>query len=1062
MKNQLKATYTNLKSSKRLLLVFLFSALCSLSTFAQVKTLTGTITDEVGIPLPGANILEKGTQNGVTTDFDGNYSIQVTNQSTITISYLGYKTKEVVVGSQMSINLSLEPDLQQLEETVVIGYGSVRRKDVTGSVASVKIDELTEAPVANFDQALAGRVTGVRVRSAGGGEPGSSQKIVIRGQNSITQSNEPLYVVDGFIVPSFNSGQIDPSDIESMSVLKDASATAIYGANGSNGVIIITTKKGKVGKVKVSYDTRLDVKNVTKTLGVLNAYDYVKLQEELDAASAEVAFLRVPAEGGGTQEVPGASFEDYRNVLSRDWQDEAFRTSFSKTHRLKVSGGNEDTRARLSLNSVEDEGTLLNSLYERIDGRLVIDQKISDKLSLWTDVNYQNFVQNGLNVLGTGQYSFLRSLITYRPVANIYRDYGEFNPLDDVSEELGDFVNVVVWHPIVSLENEFRKRETDRFTANMGVKYKISPNLTFLTKNSYNSSTRKIESFNNSKTVYGRLINPINGINAAVQFDKWKNFSTVNTLTYRKQFNDHSLEVVGGITYDVRNYETARFASNWIPEYLQELGMNAIDGGIPSDSYDNYGNAKNKLFSLLGRVNYSYKDKYLLTSSIRRDASSRFTRGNRSDVFPSLGLAWQVHKEKFIENLNIFSQFKLKAGYGQTGNERVGNNAMFLSLLTGNSAEYFFGGQVVPGQRPTSAAGNPDLQWETTEMVNLGAEMGFFDDRINVVVEVYQKDTKGLLMNADAALSQGAQTRWVNLGHMRNSGLEINFNTVNVSTKNFKWTSDFNITFNQNEVVEIPSGKPIFYRPNYYQRLRTNQYIVEEGKALGNMYGYLSDGVYQIDDFVNYNPEDSEHTLKATVPSYRSHQPGDEKFKDINGDGVITGADKTVIGNGQAKYFGGFNNSFKYKNFELGAFFEWTYGNDVLNANRLVLANASNRGANQLTSVLDRWTIDNQDTDVPRAGGQGFEDVSSRLVEDGSYIRLKTINFSYTFSKDLVKKLKISSLKLYCAAQNLVTWTNYSGYDPDVSVSDTPISPGIDYSSYPNHKTYSVGLNVTF
>ena len=491
------------------------------------------------------------------------------------------------------------------------------------------------------------------------------------------------------------------------------------------------------------------------------------------------------------------------------------------------------------------------------------------------------------------------------------------------------------------------------------------------------------------------------------------------------------------------------------------MGINSIDGGTLNDSNDIHGSDESRVFSLLGRVNYAYKGKYLLTASIRRDGSSKFPEENRIGYFPSAAVSWNAHEESFVENLNVFSQLKFKVGYGKTGNDRIPGTARF-DFLTDSNASYFYNGQTVQGQRPTSFGANPNLFWETTEQVNLGVDFGFLNDRVSLVVEAYQKDTKDLLINSDAALSQGFSTIWTNSGHVRNRGLEISLNTINVSSKNFKWTTDFNISFNQNIIESLPESKPIFGRPNYYSRLSSNQFIVQEGESLGNMYGYVSDGVYQIDDFQNYDPNASTHTLLASQPSYKMHQPGDEKYKDLNGDGKITGEDKTIIGNALPKHYGGLGNTFSYKNFELSTFLQWSYGNDVLNANRLVLENIGISGQNQLATTLNRWTPENQNTDMHRAGGQGFEDISSRVIEDGSFIRLKTINFSYNFSKDALEKLKLSRVEIYLSAQNLITWTNYSGYDPEVSVSRSLLTPGIDYSAYPKQKTMSLGLNLSF
>ena len=561
--------------------------------------------------------------------------------------------------------------------------------------------------------------------------------------------------------------------------------------------------------------------------------------------------------------------------------------------------------------------------------------------------------------------------------------------------------------------------------------------------------------------VYGRLVNKIDGINGSIDYQTWNNFSTVNTLNYKKKFNDHSIDALLGVTLNINKFSRTLVRSIDIPQYLEGLGINSIDGGTLNDSNDIHGSDESRVFSLLGRVNYAYKGKYLLTASIRRDGSSKFPEENRIGYFPSAAVSWNAHEESFVENLNVFSQLKFKVGYGKTGNDRIPGTARF-DFLTDSNASYFYNGQTVQGQRPTSFGANPNLFWETTEQVNLGVDFGFLNDRVSLVVEAYQKDTKDLLINSDAALSQGFSTIWTNSGHVRNRGLEISLNTINVSSKNFKWTTDFNISFNQNIIESLPESKPIFGRPNYYSRLSSNQFIVQEGESLGNMYGYVSDGVYQIDDFQNYDPNASTHTLLASQPSYKMHQPGDEKYKDLNGDGKITGEDKTIIGNALPKHYGGLGNTFSYKNFELSTFLQWSYGNDVLNANRLVLENIGISGQNQLATTLNRWTPENQNTDMHRAGGQGFEDISSRVIEDGSFIRLKTINFSYNFSKDALEKLKLSRVEIYLSAQNLITWTNYSGYDPEVSVSRSLLTPGIDYSAYPKQKTMSLGLNLSF
>jgi TonB-linked SusC/RagA family outer membrane protein len=1059
MKNYFKEILTKPTRSGILVLMVLFGALCSFSGYAQAKTITGVVTDEVGLPLPGVNVVETGTLNGASTDFDGKYAIQVKQGGSLTFSYIGYKATEIVITNQSTVDVKLDPDLQQLDDVVVIGYGTVAKKDLTGSVSSVKMNKLTEAPVINFDQALAGRVSGVQV-STNSGEPGAAATIVIRGGNTINGDNSPLYVVDGFIVDNFSPDMVDPSDIESMNVLKDASATAIYGVRGANGVIIITTKQPKVGVTKVQYETRLDVKNVTRTLDLLEPYDFLKLSDEINPNGTASRFYSERDENGDGTIVGNA--EDYINTPGRDYQDEAFRMALTKTHKLNISSGSDKTRLRASINAVDDEGTLLKSEYSRIGGRLILNHKVNDKLDATIDLNYTSTHQSGLGVNGNGSFSFLRNLITYPGVASQFIEYPDgFDPLAEVATGF-DETNASIWHPIVTLNNEVRENQIDRFVANFGLKYKINPDLTAESKVSWNRQSRSSFNFNNSKTVYGRLINKIDGINGSAQERRWKNFNNVNTLTYNKSFGNHRVNAVLGATLNLRKNEYSSFGARDIPQYLEGLGINSLDGGELRNENDLYGSDESRIFSLLSRVNYNYKGKYLFTASLRRDGSSTFPEKNRIGYFPSAAVSWNADREDFIKNLNVFSQLKFKAGYGKTGNDRIANGARF-DFLTDDLATYPFGGSTNFGQRPPDSGANGDLFWETTEQYNIGLDMGFFKDRLSVLVEVYQKDTNDLLLNADSAPSQGFSQIWINSGQVRNRGLEVSFNSVNVKTKNFKWTTDFNISFNQNTVVSLPEAKPIIGIPTYFFRLRTPQFIVEQGRPLGNMYGRISDGVYQPEDFVNYDPSAPIHTLKSGQPDYAGdRQPGDEKFIDINGDGTINDADKTIIGNALPVHFGGLGNTFSYKNFQLSAFLQWSYGNDILNANRMVFESMVNGGQNQLTTTLNRWTPENQNTTMHRAGGQGFEDISSRIVEDGSFLRLKTINLSYKFSKDVIEKLKLNSLEMYLSGQNLITWTNYSGFDPEVSVSNSLITPGIDYSSYPPARIFSFGVNVSF
>jgi len=834
MKKHFKLLLTKTKNNKLVLLMFLLMTLGSVSAYAQVKTVTGVITDEVGLPLPGANVLEKGTQNGATTDFDGRYSIKAMPNSKLIISYIGYKTIEIVVGGQTSINVSLAPDMQQLDDVVVVGYGTVRKKDLTGSVASVKMDKLIEAPVANFDQALAGRVAGVQVNSTSG-EPGAGMEITIRGGNTVNGDNSPLYVLDGFIIEDFNPGILNSSDIQNIDILKDASATAIYGARGANGVVLITTKQAKSGKTKISYETRLDVKSVAKKIDVLSAYEFIKLANEINPTNTSSRFFV------DDNNVVVGGLEDYRNSPSVNWQDDAFRVAYSKSHTLKIASGNDVTKFDASVNVVNDEGTLLRSDYNKINGRLNLKHKINDKIDLTLATIYANTELNGLDTEGTATYSFMRNVITYTPVVNKFKDYGDSNPLYGINTSEFDINNIFNWHPIVSLNNEYRKRETNQFITNLSLRYKILPSLIFEVKGGYNSDFRQTGVFNNSNTVYGRLINPINGINGTMDHQNYKTLSNTNTLTYTKGFGKHDLSVLVGTSLNTRKVTRTFIRSIQIPQYAESQGINSLDEGTQSSTDDVIGSSTSRIQSLLGRLNYSYNDRYLLTASIRRDGSSKFGPGHNIGYFPSLAVSWKAEEEEFIKNLGFISQLKFKAGYGKTGNDRIPGEARF-DLYNSDLASYFINGIEVLGQRPSSGGANPNVEWETTSQYNAGVDLGLFKGRISLAAELYEKTTNDLLINSDTPPSLGISSVWKNSGSVRNRGMEFSLSTMNVSSKNFKWTTDFNISFNENEITALPEGKPIYGNPRYYQRYSSNQFIVEEGKPLGNMFGYVSDG----------------------------------------------------------------------------------------------------------------------------------------------------------------------------------------------------------------------------
>lgn len=1043
-------------------------------TVAMAQVLVrGTVVDQTGESVIGASIQVKGTTQGTITDIDGKFSLGVPDKkSVIVVSFIGYATKELQVDTSKPMSIVLEEDTKVLDEVVVVGYQEVRKKDLTGSVAKADMNELLNTPVGSFDQTLGGRIAGVNVSSSEG-TPGGTMNIVIRGNNSLTQDNSPLYVIDGFPVEDAAiASTINPSDIESLDILKDASATAIYGARGANGVVIITTKKGKVGKAQITYDGSVTMHHVTRTIPMMDAYEFVKLQAETYPASI------ANSTGGYLMEYQGKQWtlDDYRDIFQYDWQDEILRTALQHNHNIRLTGGTEGVRYNASVSYYNQDGILLNSGYERFQARANTVIK-RDKLDINLTTNYSRSIQTGSTPSETsysGMNNLFYSVWGYRPVT--YPNKSMESLLNDVMDEAINSSNDYRFNPIRSLKEEYRKYYINNLQLNGYVSYEFIKGLKLKVSGGYTYDARKNDQFNNSNTRYGGPTST-DKVNAQIIRNERLTWLNENTLTYQTNIKKkHFFNSLVGITFQNSDYEYYSLKSTHIPN--ESLGMAGMADGTLSSSSSL--KSSWSMMSYLARLNYNYKSKYYATASFRADGSSKFSKKHRYGYFPSGSLAWNFMEEEFMAPIKkVVGAGKLRVSWGLTGNNRIGEYDYYalLQMLKEKQGDYISNGSIPSGVYPfdndMSSVGmvpvslpNEDLKWETTEQWNVGLDLSFFNERLNFTADVYRKTTRDLLLEASLPLVSGYYSATKNIGKVRNDGLELSLSTVNVQTKDFTWTSDFNIAFNKNEVLELAENQLSLTTAARFDQNYNSQpsYIAKVGLPMGMMYGYIYEGTYKYDDFVKSG---NSYTLKDNVPYFSSEantQPGMPKYKDVNGDGIIDTNDRTIIGRGLPIHTGGFTNSFTYKGFDLSVFFQWSYGNDIMNANRLFFENAGGKkDLNQFASYANRWTPENPESDIPAATKSASNNViSSRIIEDGSYLRLKTVTLGYTFPKTLIAKAKLSNARVYVAAQNLWTWTSYSGYDPEVSVRNSALTPGLDFSSYPRAFTLSFGVNLGF
>lgn len=1087
-----------LRSNLTLLLFMLFF---QLSYSQSGKTITGTVNNEDKVPLANATVSVKGTNIYILTDQQGKFSIIVpSNKSVVTVSFVGLKSVSTVVGDRDVIDFVMTKGTSDLGEVIVVGYGSVRKKDLTGSVGRVKMEDVQKAPVQTIDQALAGRVAGVQVVSPDG-QPGSNAEIIIRGVGSVTQSSAPLYVIDGFPQEDANFNAINPADIESMEVLKDASSTAIYGARGSNGVIIITTKRGKSARPVLAYNGYYGAQKPVKFMKLMSPYEFVRLQNDANPQFANYVYF-----------ANAKTLEDYKDVPAIDWQDLLFNDAPNfQNHNVSLSAKVNKTAYTISASYGDMDGLIIKSGFKRYQARVTLDQDVTEKLKIGINVNYASYRSWGQapssqstppgQVVSSANWNFMTNLWSYRPVLGarapdlnfIYEDL-----LDDNVEE-GGVPNSGRVNPYVQAMNEVNERYNTTINANTYLNYKIVKDVVFRSTVGVTLNKGDNYKFNNSKTNSGSPLTPHGqqyGVNGSTSTSKSFSLLNENTLTYDKLFNKRSrLNAVVGFSWQKFNNEGYGFGSTNIPN--ESIGYKGLGQGTPYNVQSN--SSLSSMASLLGRINYTFRDNLLFTASFRTDGTSKFHPSNRWGYFPSGAVAWRFGNEKFMEKYTFIDDAKVRVSYGATGNNRVDDFA-YMSLLTANTST--FSGSYYPWNDQiiynivVSSMANKNLKWESGIQTDVGLELSMFKDRVNLEVDYYDRVTKDLLLRANMPYSTGFTSAFMNVGKVRNKGLEFTLNTINIKSDKFTWNSSFNISFNRNQLLALNSGEDALLTIRSFDASvgSMTNYIAKVGQPIAQFYGLISDGMYQLSDYYAL-PNGANgfiYVLKEGVPVYNFGrnpgnlavpetnngfvtQPGSPKYIDVNGDGKTDANDYTVIGNPYPKHYGGFSNNLGYKGFDLNIFLQWSYGNQIMNANRMRFEGSTagsgypttiNGGLinhNMFASYANRWTPENPSNKYPsiNATTEGLRQYSTRIIEDGSFLRVKTVQLGYNVSPHVLKRTGLATVRVYVSAQNLLTLTKYSGPDPEVNLGGNNLTPGFDFSPYPRTKVYTAGLNIS-
>ena len=1040
---------------KRYALIYVFIILSAFQTFAQI-TVSGTVTDNNGAPIVGVTVLEKNTSNGVSTDFDGNYSITLSEDAVLLFSYVGFQTQEIPVDGQKVIEVKLIEDTESLEEVVVIGYGSQKRSDVNSSISKISAEDIKDLPQVSFDQMLQGKAAGVTVTS-NSGKPGSSVSVKIRGASSLSGTNEPLYVVDGVPISGdatnastsgrpvaggnlSNAGNIavsplsyiNPNDIESINILKDASATAIYGSRGANGVVIITTKSGKNGTGKLTFDTFISTQTQSKLLDVMNLREYAILQNELAGIyglEPRVEFQQPALLGSGT-----------------NWQDEIYRTAILNNYQLSFSGGKEGVSYYASGGYTDQQGTVIGSAFKRYTFRGNIDAKVKKWLKL--GVNISTGITNEDITLNGQQNGIISTSLLSTPDVAVRNLDGSFaGPPRDGNQ--GAFIN-----PVASALLKTNNLISKTFSGN------IYSEIEFVTGLKFRSEIGAYGSFNDNKEFnptyeWGTAINDIATLDERSQ-DSYS-INIKNLLTYTGSFGKHNLTVLVGQEANESNWQGLSVTgSGFLSNDLQELSVSDPD----QFTFGGQFKGSQSLYSFLSRIIYDFDGRYSLTASIRADGSSKFATDNKWGYFPAMSASWNLSKEAFMKNFDALENIRFRIGYGETGNQQIGN---YLYGSTINSLQTGLGQGFL-----VSNIDNPDLQWETSQQTNIGLDFSAFKKKLNATIEVYKKVSENFLYQAPLPLYLTGGQSWeggraapfINIGRMENKGVDLTLNFSEQFGDDFQWSSSLVVSKYINEVSSIYNESEIQRIVNFNDYTTGTVTNTVAGMPIGQFYGLETVGIIRTEEQLANAPQ----TFFGTSPE--TSELGDIQYVDQNDDGFINDSDLTFIGNPNPDFTYGFTNNFNYKGIELSVFVQGSQGNDLLNLTRRAGTLNTNLYQNQLAEAIDFYSASNTNASLPRPVGSLSHPnlrVSDRYVEDGSYLRIQNVTLGYSIPTDVISKYNLSKLRIYASGQNLFTITDYTGYDPEVGAFNQDVLlTGVDNGRYPTPRTITLGLNVEF
>jgi len=1035
------------------------------------------VSEDNGMPLPGVNILEKGTTNGAVTDFDGNYSIKVKDANAVlVVSYIGFITQEINVAGKKAINIVLQPNLESLDEVVVIGYGTAKKSDLTGSVVSIGGDDLKKQSISSVAEALTGRMAGVQVSSAEG-SPDAEINIRVRGGGSITQDSSPLIIVDGF--PTGSMSDISPTDIENITILKDASSTAIYGSRGANGVVIITTKSGKDGKITANYNMFYGVKKIAETIDVLQPEDFVKWQYEY-------ALLKNPDDLNSYEKYFGQwqDYDQYIGMKGNNWQKQIYgRMGEIQSRDLAIRGGSEKISFNFNYAHYDQKAIMIGSNFKRDNLSFALKSKASEKVDLSFTFRYSNTEINGGGANEQNEISSadarLRHSVGYSPI-----------PLPGLTTtDTDEALSSYLVNPFVAVDDNQRMQTRKRYNMLGSFSWKILDDLQYRNEVGLEYGNDLDYRFYGRSTYYSSNRPPaeLQGMPALVSTDqKGVRFRNANTLNYdfKKILNneDHSLKLLAGEEIIIEKTNEVESEIQGFPKFFDfNTARNLTTQGTPL-SVDDFYSPDNKLLSFFGRVNYDYKNKYLLNATYRADGSSKFLGKNQWGYFPSAALAWKISEEEFLKSADWINTLKFRISYGEAGNNNIPTGQTVQNFLS-KTTSYLNG--VTSYWAASNVLANPDLKWETTVTKNLGLDFDLFNGRLSGSVEVYKNITKDLLINFPVP-GTGYDTQYRNMGEVENKGLDASLNVAAISNKDYGLSFSFNIGFNKSKINSLGVMDDFGVATGWASTQIGNDYVVNVGQPVGVMYGYKSDGRYEVSDF-DYDSGTGAYTLKSGVADASGILgdiiPGTMKLKDINNDGVVDVNDNSIIGNANPDFTGGFTINANAYGFDLSAAFNFSVGNDIYNANKVEFntSNLNGQYRNLTTMMADgkRWTnldpstgqlvTDPTQLAALNANTTMWSPYMSRYVfsdwavEDGSFLRLNTLTLGYTVPESIMSQVGVSKLRFYLTANNVFIITNYSGLDPEVSTRrKTPLTPGVDYSPYPRSRSLIFGLNLNF